>query len=381
MVAGAAAELLIGEISWEKAIHAINPDVMIFLFGMFVVGEAVYMSGILARISFEICRLSRTSDHLMFSLIPVMAASSAILMNDTVAIIGTPLVISLASRYKISPKSLLLILCFSLTTGSVCSPIGNPQNLLLVMFWNPPNPFLTFAYGLFIPTIISLLFIFVVMRTKRFPVIERPQIYPDLPICHDRRLIFVTLLSLLILLTLIVFRITGFPSGNIFDFSLGWIAMASAIPVLLFVRQRNTIIRRIDWRTLIFFAAMFVLMQGVYETGWFQSVVPFSQITSVPLILVMSISLSQFISNVPFIALFEPILVSAGTSSSSLLALAAGSTIAGNLTILGAASNIIVIQKAEQAGVILTFRDFLSVGLPLTLIQGSVYAIWLLLFK
>jgi Na+/H+ antiporter NhaD/arsenite permease-like protein len=59
------------------------------------------------------------------------------------------------------------------------------------------------------------------------------------------------------------------------------------------------------------------------------------------------------------------------------MALAAGSTIAGNLTILGAASNVIIIQNAEKQGETLTFWEFARVGLPLTILQVAVYWAWL----
>jgi Na+/H+ antiporter NhaD/arsenite permease-like protein len=62
------------------------------------------------------------------------------------------------------------------------------------------------------------------------------------------------------------------------------------------------------------------------------------------------------------------------------MALAAGSTIAGNLTILGAASNVIIIQNAEKQGETLTFWEFLRVGLPLTIANVLVYALYLSLF-
>jgi Na+/H+ antiporter NhaD/arsenite permease-like protein len=61
------------------------------------------------------------------------------------------------------------------------------------------------------------------------------------------------------------------------------------------------------------------------------------------------------------------------------MALAAGSTIAGNLTILGAASNVIIIQNAEKQGATLTFFEFMKVGLPLTILQVLVYWGWLAL--
>jgi Na+/H+ antiporter NhaD/arsenite permease-like protein len=87
--------------------------------------------------------------------------------------------------------------------------------------------------------------------------------------------------------------------------------------------------------------------------------------------------ISQFVSNVPFVALFQPMILQAGGSTAQLMALAAGSTIAGNLTILGAASNVIIIQNAEKQGVTLTFWEFARVGIPLTAIQVAVYWVFL----
>ena len=118
-------------------------------------------------------------------------------------------------------------------------------------------------------------------------------------------------------------------------------------------------------------------MQSVYNSGWFQELVPFSSMTSVPLIFTLGIVLSQFISNVPFIALFQPVIITSGLPPEGILALAAGSTIAGNLTILGAASNVIVLQQAEKVRDPSQFPGIFKTGLPLTLMQGLVYLVWL----
>ncbi|HLB27617.1 MAG TPA: hypothetical protein VJK47_00240, partial [Dehalococcoidales bacterium] len=80
----------------------------------------------------------------------------------------------------------------------------------------------------------------------------------------------------------------------------------------------------------------------------------------------------------PLVAIYLPVLNGLGGSVGNLMALAAGSTIAGNLTILGAASNVIIIQNAEQNnGSTLTFWDFVRIGAPLTVINVVVY--WLFL--
>jgi Na+/H+ antiporter NhaD/arsenite permease-like protein len=70
--------------------------------------------------------------------------------------------------------------------------------------------------------------------------------------------------------------------------------------------------------------------------------------------------------------------MTAGVSTKELMALAAGSTVAGNLFILGAASNVIIIQNAEKKfGETITFLDFAKIGIILTTINLLVY--WLFL--
>ena len=99
-------------------------------------------------------------------------------------------------------------------------------------------------------------------------------------------------------------------------------------------------------------------------------------LTSVAVIMPVSIVFSQFISNVPLVALYLPVLMKLGVTSTGLMALAAGSTIAGNLSILGAASNVIIIQNAEQKfGETLTFLEFVKIGVPLTVVNTAIY--WL----
>jgi Na+/H+ antiporter NhaD/arsenite permease-like protein len=126
---------------------------------------------------------------------------------------------------------------------------------------------------------------------------------------------------------------------------------------------------------------MFVVMESVWQAGFFQSFVNSGSISSVPLILGTSIVISQFISNVPFVALFQPMILQAGGTTAQLMALAAGSTLAGNLTILGAASNVIIIQNAEKSNETLTFFEFARIGVPVTLIQLAIYGVFLTVMR
>jgi Na+/H+ antiporter NhaD/arsenite permease-like protein len=373
MLGGAVAVLITGQISLADALHAINIEVMLFLFGMFIVGEAMAESGYLSSLSHQFFSHARTPSQIIFFILFGIGFLSALLMNDTLAIIATPLVLGLATKFRISPKLMLLSLAIAITTGSVMSPIGNPQNLLIAVESGMNTPFVTFSLYLLIPSLISLGFAFILLRFY-FRTDFSTRVLDHDPILPVNTKFFLPVkCSLAIILILAAANILSSLFGGKLLIPLPFIALCAAVPVILFGSDRARLLKNIDWFTLVFFAAMFVLMESVWQTGFFQSFVDQSMVTSIPMILLTSALISQFISNVPFVALFQPIIMQTGGTTAQLMALAAGSTIAGNLTILGAASNVIIIQNAEKQGETLTFFEFAKVGIPLTALQLVVY--------
>ncbi|HEY4712470.1 MAG TPA: anion transporter [Dehalococcoidia bacterium] len=383
MLLGALAVLLTGQISPAEALKAINLDVILFLFGMFVVGEALEESGYLSHISSRLFGRAKTVDSLLLLILFGAGLLSAVLMNDTLAIIGTPVMLQIGRKTGIRPKLLLLSLAFSVTIGSVMSPIGNPQNLLVAINGNIPNPFITFLRYLAVPTLISLFLTYLMLKFfYRRHWKNEPLDYSVDPIT-DPALARLSKISLIIIVILVLAKITTSLLGLGIDFRLTYIALAAALPIILLSPRRLGIVRRIDWSTLIFFAAMFVLMQSVWDSGYFQNVIAnlYLNLRSTGIIMVVSIALSQLISNVPLVALYLPVLSHLGAATKEMMALAAGSTIAGNFSILGAASNVIIIQNAEKkAGETLTFWEFIRIGIPVTAVNTLVYWLFFRLF-
>ena len=252
MLGGALAVVGTGQIAPRDAVRAINLDVLVFLFFMFVVGQALEQSGVLESFATRWFGRARSVSGLLLAILFGMGAASALLMNDTVAIVGTPVVLMLAGAHRLRPVLLLLTLAFSITLGSVVSPIGNPQNLLIAMN-GVPNPFITFPVGLLLPTLLNLLLTFAVLRlfySRDF----RGDLHAMPPRgVGDRPLARLCYCSLAILVGLIGFNIAMFLMAPARALPLPWIAAASALPVLLASSQRWTIVRRSDWGTLVFF--------------------------------------------------------------------------------------------------------------------------------
>jgi Na+/H+ antiporter NhaD/arsenite permease-like protein len=387
MLGGAVIVILTGEITPRAAFHAINVDVIFFLFGMFIIGQAIEDSGYLTHICHKFFGKVKSVDKLVIAILFTMGIGSAVLMNDTIAIIGTSIVILLAKRNNISAKLLLLCLAFAITIGSVMSPIGNPQNLLVAIGGNLGNPFITFLTYLFIPTVINLLFTYFLLKLFYREEFNITNLRTNSEHIKHVRLSKVARISLILVVCLIVAKVAlafvNFFVTIDFDFKLTYIALIGCSPILIYrfmskkKKYRFHILRKIDWCTLIFFASMFVLMESVWQTGFFQNLISTLSLdmTNIVVIMILSVIVSQLISNVPMVALFLPLIISAGAGSKELMALAAGSTIAGNLFILGAASNIIIIQHAEKEneGESITFLEFARVGIPLTIINMLVY--------
>ena len=379
MMLGALAVLLSGQISASEAFAAINFDVMLFLFGMFVVGSALEESGYLSHLAYKSFRRAGTVDSLILSILFGVGLASAFLMNDTCAIIWTPVMLFLAREHNVSAKLLLLALAFAITLGSVPSPIGNPQNLLVAVNGDVQDPFTAFLWFLFLPTILNLFIAYLLLKLfyrKHFHKI--PLRHSEKPV-KDAGLARLSRSSLILISVMIFVKIAIAYVDRDFDFRLTYIALVGAAPILFLSTRRIEILKKTDWHTLIFFASMFVLMQSVWDSGFFQRVINGSdvEITSVPAILSVSVVLSQLISNVPLVALYLPMLLHAGVTTKALMALAAGSTVAGNLFILGAASNVIIIQNAEKKGETLTFMEFARIGIPLTMLNTLVYWVFL----
>ncbi|MFZ2405570.1 MAG: SLC13 family permease [Methylobacter sp.] len=377
MTGGALAVLAAGEISGLDALKAIDLNVMLFLFGMFVVGQALVASGYLYALAYHLFNRTTSVPQLVSGILFGAALSSALLMNDTLAIIGTPLVLRLAREHNINNKLLLLTLAYAITIGSVMSPIGNPQNFLIASQGGLSAPFLTFFKALAIPTLINLAVTYLVLR-----LVYRQQFIDAMPLTHnpvnllDEKLARLARISLLLLIGLITLNIILSALHSPVQLELSHIALIAALPPILFSPARLRLLKSLDWSTLLFFAAMFVLMSSVWQTGIMQQQVNELQIdlSTIPAIMLLSASLSQLISNVPLVALYLPMLTN--PSVESLMALAAGSTIAGNLLILGAASNVIIIQHAEKHDASLGFFEFARVGIPLGFVNLLIYWAW-----
>ncbi len=376
MTIGAVIVLVTGNISPSEALNAVDWDVIAYLFGVFAISHALFASGISEKVSNWICADSRSIPQILFFFILFVTAISAVLTNDAAAAIGTPIAIAIAASLGISAALPLIALCVSVTVGSMFSPVGNPQNLLIVADGHFTNPVGVFLEWLAVPALISLVFtlLWFWFCFKRAPKGGAPEhVTPD----EQTMRRWPALLATGLLCVLVLTDSIAHDSDWLPDLPLGALSLIAAIPLFVFSSQRVQLVKEVDWHTLIFFVSMFIVTGAVLKSGALQEwLSPWHDQLGEP-ILVTSIAFfgSQVFSNVPLVEIYLNLLRDHDVPT--LMLLSGISTLAGNLFILSAASNVIIVQQSEKHGVApFQFWQFTRYVLPVTVVSLLVCYLW-----
>jgi len=371
MAAGAAIVLALGQISPGDALASIDWSTMVFLYATFVLSGILQESGYLAHLGYKFMSRFYHPFLVVLSFSFCAGFASAFLLNDTVAIIGVPLCIFMAKKSGVPVAPLLVALALGVTVGGIPSPIGSPHNYIIATKGNVASPFFEFSKYLLVPTILSLVALAGILWAM-FPDLRRLRRFTSDYWKREKdygaaRRGF----QVVILLSALRFA-SGFVQG-IPNFALYLIPVAgAAVAVLLSGNPRKAF--STEWETLGFFAAMFVLMAAVWQSGFFQQFLPPASALSEPTVVVFSsLILSQFLSNVPLVIIYLNAF-SGNMPLASLMWLVAGSTLAGGLTIIGAASNIIIMQAAEKSNEKFPMKEFTIAGVASVAV--SLVLIW-----
>lgn len=394
MLAGALAVLLLQIIPLDKAYQSINFDVIFFLIGMFILVSGLEASGLLKYITIKILEHAKTPDRVLWFILLVLGALSAFLINDTVALVATPIVLGIARQMRVKSAPLLITLAFGITIGSVMTPIGNPQNLLISLSSGIEYPFLTFLQYLAAPTLACIGATYVIVKRiykKELAHAAPSQLIATKDLIADYRLAKTS--SAITLIVIAGFFAVGFVKAFGIQTGLNFSHIALIGGMVLFAAstKRKEILRGVNWQIIVFFVSMFVFMGGLWYGGTielFSSAFPHlnpHESSSMLNIVLTSVGLSQLMSNVPFVSIYLPILHNLGYASQDTLAwmaLAGASTLAGNLTILGAASNVIILEAAEKRKEkAFSFMEFLKVGSIVTAANIAILYAFLLAYS
>jgi len=353
-----------GVMTPEQAYRAVDYDTLVLLLGMMLISAYLYLAGFFTWAADRVLRVGQTPQRLLLYLIFSSGLLSALLVNDTVCLMVTPLVVTVIVRGRLPLTPYLLALAMSANIGSVATLVGNPQNMIIGHLSH--IPFLRFSASLLPAALVGLAIQYAVLRFgfRRVFAGVTIQIPSDAPPNLDRRLLGLTLAVLALVFL-------GFVSG----LNLAWTALAGgALIMVLARRDTHEVLKLVDWHLLVFFAALFVVVAALNDTGLPDQTYAkvrglFGEQTDTQAwnLAWFSALGSNVFSNVPFVLVAGKWIANFAHPELMWKVLALATTFAGNLTILGSVANIIVVESA-RGHVEVGFWDYAKFGIPITLL-------------
>jgi Na+/H+ antiporter NhaD/arsenite permease-like protein len=359
---GAVVMVAAGVLTPGEAGAAVNGDTVGLLLGMMILSAYLTEAGFFRWASWKVVTSVRTPRALLWGLVLVAGGLSAFLVNDTVCLMVTPLVLRIVDDAELPPIPFLLAVAFGSNAGSVATLTGNPQNMIVGTLSG--MSYARFAAALALPAAVSLVVVAALLQAlfrrelRRGPLaaprIARPEI--------DARLLAKALGATALVLA-------GFLAG----LPLAWTALfGAALCTAVGGRAPREALMRVDWPLLLFFAGLFVVVAGVGRSGaadrMHDAIAPLLGGGAARQAIVFSIFSavgSQVVSNVPFVLLAAHWIPHMAEPALLWLATALASTLAGNLTVVGSVANIIVLELAGERGRI-GFWRFLRYGSVVT---------------
>lgn len=367
---GAALLVLIGALTEEEAIHALDMGTILLLGAMMVINVNLRLSGFFRWVAGATLRWARTPKTLLAVVVGASGVLSAIFLNDPVCLMFTPVVVELALRLKRDPVPYLVGLAAASNVGSVATITGNPQNIIIGQASG--IPYLTFLAYLGPVALVGLVICWAVVVLAYPGEFRGGDKLPDAPLPAPRTYSPLLRRTLLVVGGLLMAFLAGVPVVT---------AACIAGGVLLISRLRPQKLLALDWELLAFFAGLFVVTGAIEAAGLsralFEAAEPIFR-GGIPAFTVATGVLSNVVSNVPAVLLLRPEMASFADPQQAWLVLAMASTLAGNLTLLGSAATLIVAEVAQAQGVTLGFRAYLRAGVPITLLTLVVGVLWLM---
>jgi Na+/H+ antiporter NhaD/arsenite permease-like protein len=307
---------------------------------------------------------------LLISIVLISGVLSAFLVNDTVCLVLTPLVLDLVTRLRRNPVPYLLAIAMASNIGSTATITGNPQNMIIGSLSH--IPYSAFAAALSpiagIGLVLTVGLIALVYRSEfwtrhRLRGESRPS-HADWPIIIK---------SVAVSLAMIGAFFAGVPPAE---------AAIVAGAFLLLTRRIKSekVYAEIDWTLLLMFAGLFIVVAGLEHSVLSPEVIGAVgrlHLGRVPVLSGITAILSNIVSNVPAVLVLKPFIAQLQSQQQAWLTVAMASTLAGNFTLVGSVANLIVVQRAWAQNIRIGFWEYFKVGAPLTVLTIGIGVLWL----
>ncbi|MFA7658866.1 MAG: ArsB/NhaD family transporter [Candidatus Gastranaerophilaceae bacterium] len=396
---GAVITIILGLLSQDKGANgSLDPDyfinfidfnVIFLLVAMMIIVNIAARSGMFNWTANELLKFTKGHPkRVLFTLGIFTAVASAFLDNVTTVILVMPVTFVIAKELDIDPVPLLITEIFASNIGGTSTLIGDPPNIIIgsaagLSFLD----FLLELTGIIVLILlVSMIFLMFIFRKKlktspermlRVTKIDNSGTITDYPL----------MLRCAIVLGLVIL---GFILHDVIHIQSCIVAMAGASFLLVFEKPQHEILHNVEWNTIFFFIGLFIIIGGLEASGgialmakWLLNITQGSQSATAMVILWASGILSGIVDNIPYTVTMSPMLVQIqsvmGAEYTHPLwwCLSLGACLGGNMTIIGAAANVIVSETASASGHPISFMKFMKYGILITFVSLTLSSFYI----
>ncbi len=373
----------------------INWATIIFIAGMMVMVEGMARVGFFRWLCMRIAKLVHYKVLPIFIVFMLLSAGLAMFIDSiTVILFLAAITIELARLLKFNPVPMILSEIFCANLGGSATMCGDPPNIII-------GTSLGYSFGDFVTNtgviagislvVVVVYFYFCFRKEFKADNLETVDVAalpnPSEIITDKKGFLVNTVIFLLAIILLITHAQTGLTVAFIGTF----IALLSLLSA---GRAAGTLLKKVDYKTILFFVGLFVVVGGLEETGILETIAEYIGKVSggnaklvVVIIIWVSAIASAFVDNIPFAATMIPVIRSLSVSQGINLpilawALAMGTDVGGSATPIGASANVVGIAVASKEGYPIGWGKYCKSAAPATILVLliSTVCIWVRYF-
>jgi Na+/H+ antiporter NhaD/arsenite permease-like protein len=387
--AGAAVMILIGATNADAAFYShetgIDWNVIFLLLGMMIIVGVIHKTGLFEYLAIKAIQLAKGRPRQAFVyLLMLVAFCSALLDNVTTIMLAVPMTIMVAKYLKVHPVPFILAEVFISNIGGAATLIGDPPNIIIASKADLDfNSFLIHMAPMVLVVLAVIIPMLVLMFNKelRNNAEDRKNVMTldASSFIQDKAL----LIKSLVVLTLVI---VAFVLHTVLHLEPSVIAMVGAgFLVLISNLKPNEFARDVEWGTLVFFAALFIMVGALVNVGALKMVadaigayVGNDGALAAGAIVVVSALASGIVDNIPYVTSMAPVVQQLNDTITTISndglwwALAFGADFGGNMTIVGASANVVAVGLAYASGYKITFWQFAKYGIPVTIVSTAM---------
>ena len=387
--AGAGLMLIIGATNADASFYShetgIDWNVIFLLLGMMIIVGVIHKTGLFEFLAIKAIQLAKGRPRQAFIYLLILVAfCSALLDNVTTVMLAVPMTLMVAKYLKVNPVPFILGEVFVSNIGGAATLIGDPPNIIIASKANLDfNSFLIHMTPMVLLVLAVIIPMLVLMFSKelRNNAEERNAV-----MTLDARSFIQDKLLLIKSLVILALVILAFVLHSVVNLEPSVIAMIGAgVLVLISNLKPAEFARDVEWGTLVFFAALFIMVGALVNVGALKNVadaigsyVGNDGALATGAIVVVSAFASGIIDNIPYVTSMAPVVQQLNDSISTISndglwwALAFGADFGGNMTIVGASANVVAVGLAYASGHKITFWQFAKYGIPVTLVSTAM---------